>query len=164
MLIFGPYDVLRKIIDENNRFMVFNLSSQTQDVSRLPGLMINVTGPINDEKEFDIWYYDYIMNNQIPFSSLMTVLMNVYEGFNVYVCIGEYSYDRVISMINESFMKVIQQRYDIKYYIINSAEDYYSIVNGNDGCVFNSIEGIMNFDKDKEQFILMQTELGIINR
>lgn len=160
MLVFGPYDILRKITDE---FVVFNLSSQTQDIARLPGLMIDITGPIYDEKDFDIWYFDYIMNNEIPFTSLMNVLMNLYDGNNVYVCIGEYSYDRIIAMINESFMKVIQQRYDIKYYIINSAEDYYSIINGNDGCAFNSIEGIMNFDKDKERFILLQTERGIMN-
>lgn len=161
MLVFGPYDILRNITGD---FVVFNLSSQTQDIQRLPGLMIDINGPINDEKEFDIWYYDYIMNNIVPFTSLMNVLMTLYDGNNVYICIGEYSYDRIIAMINESFMKLIQQRYDIKYYIINSAEDYYSIENGNDGCAFNSIEGIMNFDKDKETFVLMQTEMGIMNR
>ena len=75
--------------------------------------------PIGYEYQFDLWYYDYVLNDPTACSSLMLILNTLYDGEKVYICISDYSFDNGISMINESFMKLIQSRYDIKYSIIN---------------------------------------------
>lgn len=153
MLIFGPY---RAIPD--NSFRVFNLSSQNQAIERLPGLLAMPNygtsipqDPIGYEYQFDLWYYEYVLNDPIACSSLMMILNALYEGEKVYICISEYSSDNTISMVNESFMKLIQTRYDIKYSIINESEDYFYIQH--DGCDFLSVQGIATFDEDRKRFL-----------
>ena len=53
MLIFGPYNA----IDYGYVEAIYNLSSLTQEVPRLPGIITAINGPIIDEKDFDMWYY-----------------------------------------------------------------------------------------------------------
>lgn len=155
MLVFGPFSGVSPYFDA-----IYNLSSLTQAVPRLPGLIPdsipNIHGPFVDEKDFDMWYYNYILNNPIPFKSMMTILMSVYEGNKTYVCIGDYLSDPYISIINESFMKVIQQRYGIKYSIINTISDLEYIQK--DGSDFDSNEGLSAFDDDRNEFLQMQME------
>lgn len=157
MLVFGSY----RNIPKDNKFVIFNFSSLTQVIPQLPGLYPDIYATINDEREFDTWYYDYIFNNPEAFSSLMQILMALYDYGNVYICIGEFSYDNNISVVNESFMKVLQQRYGLKYYIINNIEDLDYI--SYDGCDFTTVEGIQNFDHDKEQYMIYQTEGNILS-
>ena len=161
MLIFGPY---RAIPD--NTFTVFNLSSQNQAIERLPGLL-NIDSfstmqniPAEYEDSFDLWYYDYVLNDPIACSSLMMILNALYDGQKVYICISEYSYDNGISMVNESFMKLIQTRYDIKYSIINDPEDYFYI--SHDGCDFMTVQGIITFDQDRKRFLQICEENKIV--
>jgi hypothetical protein len=163
MLLFGPY---RAIPDDN--FKVFNLSSQNQAIERLPGLlMIPNFGtsvpqdPIGYEYQFDLWYYDYVLNDPIACSSLMLILNTLYDGQKVYICISDYSFDNGISMVNESFMKLIQTRYDIKYSIINEPDDYFYI--DHDGCDFMSVQGIMTFDEDRKRFLQVCEENKILS-
>ena len=163
MLVFGPFRSMPK--DES--FIAFNLSSSTQVIPRLPGLFIlpNMQGATSLEQReqmewnFDTWYYDYVLNDPIACSSLMMILSALYEGKNVYICISEYSSDPIIAMLNESFMKLIQTRYDIKYSIINDPEDIMYIPK--DGCEFASVMGIMNFDQDKNRFMQLGEEQRI---
>lgn len=152
MLVFGPY----RCIQWNMDLTIFNLSSLTQAIPRLPGLIPMITAPIFDEKDFDMWYYDYLLNDITACSSLMQILGTLYENGNVYVCISEYGNDPYMSMINESFMKVIQQRYDIRYYIVNEPSDWEYI--NRDGCDFRSVLGIQTFDEDKNRFLLLKGE------
>ena len=119
MLIFGPYNAIQYPYVQ----MVFNLSSLTQDIPRLPGLIPPINGLIIDEKDFDMWYYNYVLNNPEPFKSMMSILLSMYDGYITYVCIGEYIMDPYMSIINESFMKILQQRYGIKYSIVNEIND-----------------------------------------
>lgn len=163
MLVFGPF----RSAPKDGSFVIFNLSSSTQVIPRLPGLFIvpNIQNANSlDEREqiewnFDNWYYEYILNDPIACSSLMTILNSLYEGNNVYVCISEYSWDPIIAMVNESFMKIIQTRYDIKYSIINEPEDILYIPK--DGCDFASVYGITNFDQDKNRFMQLNEEQRI---
>lgn len=166
MLVFGPY----RSIPTDASFTVFNLSSPTQVIPRLPGLMVfpdqqqfQYNGQDSsemNEKSFDMWYYNYVLNDPVAFSSLMGLLIALYEGTNVYICIADYSNGN-ISIINESFMKMIQARYDIKYSIINDREDYLYIPI--DGCDFGSVAGIRNFDEDRKRYILLVEEERIKN-
>ena len=152
MLVFGPY----RCIPSDRELVIFNLSSLNQNIPRLPGLIPLISTPIYDEKDFDMWYYDYVLNDPVACTSLMSVLGSLYETSNVYVCISEYSSDDFMSMINESFMKIIQQRYDIEYYIVNELSDWNYI--DDTGCDFRSVRGINTFDEDKNRFLLLREE------
>ena len=128
MLVFGPF----RAIPRNSDFTVFNLSSPTQYIEKLPGLFVNppdkslypsVEMGEQVERSFDAWYYNYVLNDPTACSSLMAILTALYDGRHVYVCIADYINADYVSILNESFMKLIQTRYDIKYSIINNAED-----------------------------------------
>lgn len=155
MLIFGPY----RAIPKEDNFIIFNLTSLNQSIPRLQGLFVTPNIPYLDnlelreqyEKDFDLWYMSYVLEDPIACSSLMAILNELYSNHNVYICISDYSSDPTISMINESFMKILQQRYDIEYSIINEPEDYYYIKK--DGCAFQSIQGIQTFDMDRIDFL-----------
>lgn len=156
MLVFGPY----RAIPQGQGFTVFNFTSMTQDVPRLPGLLIDFQTPIYDEYQFDLWYYNYILDNVLPFSSLMKIMISLYETGRVYVCINDYTSDYFTSLLNESLMKMIQQRYGVMCNVINNPEDIDYIQK--DGPEFQTKEGIDAFDHDKEQYILNQTESGLL--
>ena len=157
MLVFGPY----RSIPPDFGFVIFNLSSLTDSIPRMPGLLVNPNIPniaYQDDKElieknFDMWYSEYLLNDMTACSSLMHILNALYETGKVYICISEMSHDANLSIVNESFMKFISSRYDIKFSIINNPEDFDYI--DKDGCDFASVEGIMNFDDDRNRFIML---------
>ena len=153
----------------NSDFTVFNLSSPTQYIQKLPGLFVDPPNkslfPSLDigeqvERSFDMWYYNYVLNDPIACSSLMMILSALYEGKHVYICIADYTNANYVSIINESFMKLIQTRYDIKYSIINNTEDLQYI--SQDGCDFMSVGGIQNFDEDRKRYMTLTVENQII--
>ena len=159
MLVFGPYHALPK--DEG--FIVFNLSSPVESISKLPGLFVVPEVPIENivsdctaeyEKSFDRWYYDYVLNDMTACNSLMTILTALYESGRVYICIANYDAG-IIPILNESFMKLIQVRYDIKYSVVNTLEDFLYIPH--DGCDFGSVNGIQTFDADKRRYLELST-------
>ena len=57
-------------------------------------------------------------------------------------------------------MKLIQTRYDIKYSIVNNAEDINYIPQ--DGCDFMSVMGIQNFDNDRKRYLTLSVENQIM--
>lgn len=157
MLVFGPFSA----IPRDEEFVIYNFSSPAC-IPRLPGLFVIPTydNQTDDEdgqleKSFDMWYYNYILENPIACSSLMNILNSLYNGNNVYICIGNYS-DGFINVLNESFMKMIQCRYDIKYYIVNEIQDFQDI--RKDGCDFMSVQGIITFDNDRKRFLQLMEE------
>ena len=83
-----------------------------------------------------------------------------YNGDNVYVCISDTFSNGIVNMVNESFMKMIQARYGIKYAIINEPEDYLYL--NWDGCDFMTVDGIQTFDADRKQFIQITEEQRIL--
>ena len=151
MLIFGPYHAAPK---DDETFTIFNFSSPTEFVPRLPGLLVSpppeVLNSSDMEKAFDIWYYNYLVEDYVAFMSMMSALSKMISG-NVYICIANYS-DGFINVLNESFMKAIQSRYDIKYAIVNTSEDLDYLPK--DGCDFASIIGIQQFDEDYNDFMI----------
>ena len=152
MIVFGPFRAIPKNID----FKIFNLSSLTQIVERLPGLIppSNISMDYietDGERSFDMWYYDYVLNDTIACSSLMAILNALSEGNNVYICIYDYESDPYISMINEAFMKILQSRYEMKYAIINDPSDIIYV--DQDGSDFMGVNGINNFDEDIKRYM-----------
>ena len=75
----------------------------------------------------------------------MLIMYAVYEGHDVYLCASNID---MVQPLNESFIKFIQQRYGINCYIINTVEDMECVRDFGSGF---SIEGIGNFDIDKER-------------
>lgn len=159
MVLFGPVYA----IPQDAEFAIFNLSSTSETIPRLPGLIVDGNGlelyEDGAEKAFDLWYYEYILNDITACSSLMSILNALYQYGNVYICITEYDSYPFISVINESFMKILQTRYGIKYSIINNIDDYMYI--DHDGCDFMTVEGINNFDEDLRRFRLLEEESRI---
>jgi hypothetical protein len=162
MIVFGPFRAIPRNID----FKVFNLSSLTQIVDKLPGLippsniaMDNIE--IDGERSFDMWYYDYVLNDPVACSSLMSILKALAEGNNIYICIYDYESDPYISMINEAFMKILQSRYELKYAIINDPSDIEYV--DRDGCDFAGVNGIKNFDDDMKRYMELSIAEGILH-
>ena len=169
MLVFGPFHAGPGV---DQGFRMFNLSSPTEYIPKLPGLFVlppdkkfypSIEVAEQAEKTFDTWYYNYVLNDPQASMSLMMVLDALYEGNKVYVCIESYDGSRndYISTLNESFMKIIQTRYDIKYSIINTRDDLNYIPQ--DGCDFMSVAGIQQFDEDKKRWMMLNVESQIIN-
>ena len=161
MLIFGPYSCAPIGCDGVS---IYNFSSLNQGITRLPGLMVSLPPEVynnsDSEKAFDLWYYNYIMMNPVPFVSLMMIMLKIFSGRNVYVCISDYGSNKAMSSINESLMKMIQARYGVVANIVNTPEDVKYIVSK--GCEFSAL-GLRNMDKDKARFT-QYVEDGTINR
>ena len=161
MLVFGPASCIP--VGEKD-FYVYNFSSLTQNVRRLPGMMVQApqdvyTNP-NSEKVFDLWYYNYIMTNPVSFVSLMMIMLKIFDGKNVYICISDYMSDRYISNMNESLMKMIQSRYGITCHIVNTPEDFRYI--REKGCSFSGV-GLKNMKADEDRFVKFAQD-GTIKR
>ena len=59
---------------------MFNLSSPTESIPKLPGLFVLPDSSIvSDEKSFDIWYYNYLLENSVACTSLIQILNALYE-------------------------------------------------------------------------------------
>ena len=158
MLIFGPFTAVPL---DDDKLQIFNLSSPTEIIQPSPGLLPSLSYlqyPMTEE-EFDRWYYNYLLEYLPACQSLMEILTALYDCKHVYVCISDYS-EGFLNIINESFMKMIQSRYGIKYAIINTREDLE--YNPKDGCDFRSVQGIKTFDDDRKRYLRLLTEQQII--
>jgi hypothetical protein len=150
MLVFGP----ASCIPEEKNFSIYNLSSLAQGIHRLPRMLpLQIpqdvyTNP-DSEKMFDLWYYNYIMVNPVAFVSLMMIMLKIFNGKNVYICISNYASDKSISIMNESLMKMIQARYGITCHIVNTPEDFKYIKEK--GCDFSCV-GLKNMMDDESRF------------
>ena len=137
-------------LDLNNKpNVVFNLSSTSN-----MGVRLNIVPPytidVFDERQFDIIYANYLLSNNDAFISYMQTVYNSYLGFNVFILVGTDSFGGR-ERITESFMKFLQQRYNIiPRYVqsINDIPDYYE-----EEPIY--VDGLFNLDQDKERFIYL---------
>lgn len=139
-----PYDI--------DNLLVFNYSSPIESIEKL-----NLMPPLFNwasELDFDMWYAGWLLNDPQAFHDLMRVMYAVYCGTDVYLCASTID---VFEVVNESFIKFIQQRYGINCFIINTAEDIEFARDYGSGF---SIEGLANFDIDKERISLTAMEVA----
>ena len=80
-----------------------------------------------NEYQFDVNYMNYIIGNDGPFMQLMRIIMELYEGHNVFLIVSP---DDWSTALIESLMKLIQQRYGIQLGIIG-----FNITSYDPGCV-----------------------------
>ena len=116
MLIVGPYWCLNQL-DET--FDIYNYSGMVEGIQYL-----QLFPPFGyDEvysKEFDIAYMNYIIENDVTFHQFFQVIESLYQGRNVYILVSS---DEQLKPVEESFIKIIQQRYGYNYQWINDIED-----------------------------------------
>lgn len=149
MLFYGNKDNI--IIDGNCR--VVNFSSLVEGFPDAKLLPPNNLGAVN-EYDFDVKYMHYIMDININFINFMNIIMELYYNNNdIYLIISE---DDWSSILIDSLLKLIQQRYGINGILINSYEDYiYEKVYNTSISEFDSGYGIPNLMIDKERYIYL---------
>lgn len=148
-LFYGNANILNKI-PEN--FKVYNFNSLIEKGIPLNLFPPNTLGAIS-EYDFDCKYAQYIMMNDVVFMNMMNIIMDIYNGINVFIMV-QYDDESFFNTDNpawntiliESFFKFIQQRYGLNGILINDEEDisYASQVSFTDF-------GLLNLDVDKER-------------
>lgn len=148
MLIFGPYNC----IPYSKDIVVYNYSSLTEYIPRM-GLLVPPEVVQNmGEYELDVAYYNYIMNNDDLFILFMNIILPIYSGSDVYVCISKFGYNDYTNNMNESLIKIIQQRYGYNAAVINDVSDL-DYINPEDFSF--SIQGLHNLDEDKKRLVMI---------
>ena len=114
----------------------------------------NNLGAMN-EYDFDIRYMQWIMGNDIIFINFMNLVMEIYYGRDVYLIIN---LDEWGTIMIESLLKLIQQRYGINGTFINDYED----IKYAEDSQFDPYYGISNFDQDKEKYVYLYEQNKLI--
>ncbi len=123
-----------------NNMMIYSLASFREGFIKLNTLVPpNEIGRFSD-RDFDIVYANYILNNEYTFTEFFQIIYNLY--------INEMDF---AENIIESMMKFIQQRYGYNGIKIDSDDDFIYAQNNYIGS-FAPGFGIYNLDIDKERF------------
>ena len=158
MIIFGSSQVAKQV--DLSGYEIYKISSAYEcgyGISNLIPPLYNLShemilDPMQD-KQFDLWYHNYIFSNDTVFIDFFSLIMHVYNGTNVYILINDSN--EIYECVNESLIKLIQQRYGINSCRVAYIEDFYSINDSEDQDF--SIQGIYNFDLDRKRYLeLMQ--------
>ena len=132
-----------------NDFKLYNFNSIKEKGIRLNLFPQNSLGAI-DEYDFDCRYANYIMTDDFAFMNMMSVVMDLYSGINVFILADEddfYTYDGWNAILVQSFMKLLQQRYGING---TKIDNHWDMENANP--TEFSEYGILNLDVDKERY------------
>lgn len=146
MIVFGRYNN----IPEN--FIPVNFTGMNETVQKISTIgleNIDISDP-----EFDKAFAQIMLNNDDNFISLFNIVQLLYSGVNIFICI---SIGNVLDCLNESLAKLIQQRYGYNYQMINEIND----IDWYDDANF-SIPGLYNFDLDRDRYIHIYTNRGIL--
>jgi hypothetical protein len=149
MLMYGNGLIMKDIL-EIPQTKVYNFSSLREGFPRL-NLMPPRTLGANTEYEFDVKYMQYIIGNDIVFMNFMTIILDLYNGFNVYLLVDEDEYWS--NMLVDSLMKLIQQRYGINGVCVNCLEDFQYAKED-----YFADYGILNLDQDKERYTYLDQQ------
>lgn len=146
MIVFGRYNN----IPEN--FIPVNFTGMNETVQKISTIgleNIDISDP-----EFDKAFAEIMLNNDMNFISLFNIIQLLYAGENIFICI---STGNILDCLNESLGKLIQQRYGYNYQMINEIND----IDWYDDENF-SIPGLYNFDLDRDRYIHICTNNGIL--
>ena len=142
MILIGNSDCIQDVMLRG--FKVYNYSSMIEGMGRLH-LMPPIVDQSAPEFNFDLYYANWLLSDPMAFRDLMMIMYDVYSGFDVFLCSASME---IMGFINESFIKFIQQIYGVNCYWVNTVEDIDYCRTINSGF---SIEGLGNFDMDKER-------------
>ena len=140
--------------EDNDKAVVLNFNSYSEKFQKLnltPQVFIGSTSTM----EFDQNYYQMILNTDFYFMELMKIIMMLYAGIDVYICIGPGEYELAIT---ESLLKIIQQRYGYNAVYVTCLED---ITTATDQYFDPGL--ITNLDMDRERFSRLYESMRIQN-
>ena len=149
MLYYGTSSMLEFLASDT---MIYNLTSFREGLIRL-----NLLPPldkrlfINNAREFDILYAQWIFNNDNQFFDFFTIVYNLYCGKDVYLVMDDSEWSENIM---ESILKLIQQRYG---YNGTNITDYpsYIYAQNNISSSFEPTFGIYNLDQDRNRYSIL---------
>lgn len=132
---------------------VLNFTSYIEGYRRLYIIPPNSLGA-SSEYNFDVLYMQYIMSNDLIFCEFFTIIYSLYTGKDVYLIVSDE--EDWAETLNESLLKLIQQRYGYNAIRVNSIDD---IIFSDPG-EFDSSYGIYNLDEDLERYIYIMQKNG----
>ena len=139
--------------------IIYNLSSLREGFNTLRLLIPpNEIGRFTD-RDFDIAYANYILNNDAVFCEFFQIIYNLYLGYDVFILASSEDWSENIL---ESLLKLIQQRYGYNAVRIDSDDDYIFARN-NMTFDFDPRFGIYNLDQDKERFSYLIENFRLAN-
>lgn len=155
MLVIGNYESFMGLPDKiKTTFNVYNFSSIKENFGKrlqlLPVTQLNVY-----DKEFDQFYMDFILNNDLYFMTFMELVYDLYRGINIFIGISNGD---IYESLAESLTKIFQCRYGYNAQFLHESSDF----DENDDSEF-SFMGIQIFDNDRERYIQLLNRYGIDN-
>lgn len=148
LLMFGERSELDSFIKKRQEdVLVLNFSSTCEEfpvVDILPRQRFN----LDDSQQFDIAFANYILSNDYRFRQFFNIIWGLYSGENVFILV---SHSEFYDMLNESLIKLIQQRYGYITNDIRDQDDVDYLVEGS-----FSIQGLYNLDQDKNRYFVNQ--------
>ena len=121
MIVFGPLNLA--VIDGS--FLVYNCTGMNQSIENLNILPPYECG-LNNEEIFTQNYVQYIYGNDNIFMEFMSkVILNLYEGKNVYLVTSNLLPD-----IPDTISTILSDRYGYVSNMINEPEDWSTVVEG----------------------------------
>jgi hypothetical protein len=155
-IVFGDIGILRR---SGNMFTkVYNLLSIVEAGTRLHYLIpvFRINGvDFGDEVLFDKEYINYVYGKNDSFLEIMSIVVDVYEGEDVYILIDNDTNSKDI--LTESIIKILQQRYGIIANYIYDTSDLEGLVDTS-----LSLEGLYNFGQDRDRYLRILIERGIV--
>lgn len=156
MLVIGNYNSFMGLNEKTKAvFKIYNFSSIKENFGERLQLLPITQLSVYD-REFDQFYMNFIIGNDLPFINFMSVVYNLYRGINVYIAISDGD---IYESLAESLTKIIQCRYGYIAQFIHESDD----LDVNDDSEFSSI-GIQRFDEDRERFIYLLNAYGLDSR
>ena len=149
MLIIGPYNC---IPEDTSKYTVLALFTYVEGYPRITfDFPTNVMSA--SEQDHDILFGSHILNNNISFIYLMTIIAKLYNHENVYlICDGLI--DPIFEDMTLTLTKFINERYGYKSYYIYTKEDLDLAIleEYRDTSTF-SVVGLYNFDLDMPRYV-----------
>lgn len=146
MLVMGPPSVVPYIKD---KFSILNFNSFLIGYQTLNLVPAGFPAGTFMSDSFDMEYFNYIMANDSLFYEFFSVIILLQEGNDVYLISDVNDY----SIVPESLLKIIQQRYGYNGNIIHDIDDLGSMQDSS-----FTIQGLYQFDSDRLRYY------DIINR
>ena len=138
--VSGYYDI-RKFIVAANNILQHSGASIGSGISYIDPMVSNI---IFETPDFDKNLSDCIDYDINIWISMMLIMINAYEGYEVII---EYGTDELSLNVVESLIKIIQEKYQYNCIIINDIDDLYSCKESSFGPI-----GLMKLDEERKKF------------
>lgn len=138
---------------------IYNLTSFVEGFERLdilPGKDFILTE--ENDHMFDIQYANFLLSQRMP--EIMKMMCRVYNGLTVYLMV--YHDNGYFDMMLESIIKFIQSRYGIIPIMVNTIEDYETMVVTQYNMSL-SMSGLYNYDIDNLNYTKARVACGLNN-